>query len=192
MKLLPVKTNKDSSYIRTVSNAIKGNLALAKRREERKERGRDEEIIKRARTKDKSMAVRNLTLLLLAAASDAFSRPTTINTVSRFSASPIKIPKISNVPPRSSCRAVTTLQASSNGITPYYEVLMERMPSKKVLEVVDKARGTPIVASGELFQVFCVQSFRIIYTTVLIAIYFQTWLPKQVYRSPKHAKISRR
>jgi hypothetical protein len=46
MKLLPVKTNKDSYYIRSISNSIKGNLAIAKRRKRRKERGRDEEIIK--------------------------------------------------------------------------------------------------------------------------------------------------
>ena len=42
------------------------------------------------------------------------------------------------------------LNASSSGIIPYYEEIMERMPSKNVLDVVEKAKGTPIVASGEL------------------------------------------
>ncbi|KAL7484550.1 hypothetical protein ACHAW6_010185 [Cyclotella cf. meneghiniana] len=42
-------------------------------------------------------------------------------------------------------QAVSALYASD--IIPYYEALMERMPSKKVLDVVEKARGSPIVAS---------------------------------------------
>lgn len=95
----------------------------------------------------------NLILLLLAATSDAFSiRPTAIATVSTVP--PTKLHKIRcSCLPSSSRQAVTTLQASNNGIIPYYEELMERMPSKKVLEVVDRARGSPIVASGKVSSV---------------------------------------
>lgn len=43
-------------------------------------------------------------------------------------------------------RAVGPLFASSN-IIPYYDELMERLPSKKVLQAVDKSNGDAIVAS---------------------------------------------
>lgn len=89
--------------------------------------------------------LRVASLLLLSLSADGFSiRP---STGPKISASPIKIQKsYVQRPPR---QAVAPLQASSSGIIPYYEELMERMPSKRVLEVVDKARGSPIVASGE-------------------------------------------
>ena len=39
---------------------------------------------------------------------------------------------------------------SSSDIIPYYEELMERLPSQSVLNAVEKAKGGPVVASGEL------------------------------------------
>ena len=46
------------------------------------------------------------------------------------------------------------LFASSSNIIPYYDELMERLPSKKVLEAVDKSNGDPIVASGKILLFF--------------------------------------
>jgi hypothetical protein len=42
--------------------------------------------------------------------------------------------------------AVTTLYSSSNGIMPYYNELMEKLPPKKVIEAIEKTKG-PVVAS---------------------------------------------
>lgn len=89
--------------------------------------------------------LRAAVLLLALSPTNAFLiRQQTIS-ASRISASPIKILKSHVQRPSGQ----VSLHASATGIVPYYEELMERMPSKKVLEVVDKANGTPIVASGE-------------------------------------------
>jgi hypothetical protein len=42
--------------------------------------------------------------------------------------------------------AVTPLYSSTNGITPYYNELMEKLPPKKVIEAIEKSKG-PVVAS---------------------------------------------
>jgi hypothetical protein len=84
-------------------------------------------------------------LLLIALSSvDSFSiRP---SPTSRIAPTKIQFrPRNNYVQPRAS----GPLFASGSGIIPYYDELMERMPSKKVLDVVDKARGSPIVASGK-------------------------------------------
>eukprot|EP00986_Skeletonema_menzelii_P015572 scaffold12061_cov146-Skeletonema_menzelii.AAC.2 len=42
--------------------------------------------------------------------------------------------------------AVTPLHSSTNGIMPYYNELMEKIPSKKVIDAIEKSKG-PVVAS---------------------------------------------
>ena len=42
--------------------------------------------------------------------------------------------------------AVTPLHSSTNGIMPYYNELMEKIPPKKVIDAIDKSKG-PVVAS---------------------------------------------
>eukprot|EP00956_Cyclotella_meneghiniana_P030939 scaffold79699_cov33-Cyclotella_meneghiniana.AAC.1 len=100
-----------------------------------------------------------LTLLLTASAIEAFTiaPPQSITTTSSHGtklSSPIKIRSSSSTTisnPRHHGSS-SSLQASisSGGVIPYYQEIMERMPSKAVLDVVEKADGRPIVASGEI------------------------------------------
>ena len=50
---------------------------------------------------------------------------------------------------RRPARRTGPLFAGGSALIPSYEEIMERLPSKKVLEEVERKRGAPIVASGE-------------------------------------------
>mmetsp|Transcript_1537 Transcript_1537/g.2962 ORF Transcript_1537/g.2962 Transcript_1537/m.2962 type:complete len:628 (+) Transcript_1537:104-1987(+) len=95
--------------------------------------------------------------------SDAFSlrppsiavAPTVTRRISNLVLSPIvpahNVPlsntRSSAILPGHRSQGTGPLFASSSNIIPYYDELMERLPSKKVLEAVDKSNGDPIVAS---------------------------------------------
>jgi len=98
-------------------------------------------------------------------------------------------------PLRSKCAPVRRSEKRSALTMVSYDDLMERLPSKAVIDAVDSSTSTAVVASGK--YIYCVVSQSLVIIQFLIIAYFlpiyslfeQISQQQPVYQSHKHEKI---